>query len=269
MWITDKIEDMLEDARMKAGSKEALTGFCYSYGGNMCGNSHREYVVPFDSEHAKISISHANWYYEDPAVSEYLVDIDIMNKLEAVFRKYSMEKWHGKKFTDIFVCDGESYSYGFDFEKAHISFSSQVFPGKYHEKLDELHKILGEYIEKGERLPYLLQNTVQEGEAHGRLKPEDGDISLEVCFYREGKLGYRICNGTDEKIEYDRNAAIYAAEESEAVEVKKRNYSGNVYQHSVDEDEIMVPGHLKAGKYRLEVGKYECGFEIVNCADKV
>lgn len=263
MWIADKIEDMIDDAKMRAGSKKKpMTGFSYSYGGNMCGNSHRESVMPVDNEHARISISHADWHYQNPEVNEYLTDIAVMKKLEEVFHKHSMEKWNGKKFTDMFVCDGESYSYSFDFDKAWIGFSSQIYPRKYHDKLNELHEIVKEYIGSGKKLPHLVTKNVEAEESYRRYKPDDGKIGIEVFKYCEGRLYYLVSNGTGEKHEYDRSIKIYKDEESGPFFTKEKNYRGTVYQNSADEQSIDVPGILTVGIYRLEVGACSCGFEI-------
>ena len=263
MWLSDKIEDMIDNAKMKAGSKNPMTKFSYHYGGNMCGNSHTETVMPVDEKHARISISHADWHYETPKVSEYLTDIGIMDELEHVFHKHSMERWHGKKFTNMFVCDGESYSYEFEFGKAYISFSSQIYPKKYSEKLDELHEVVKKHLENAEKLPYLLAEEVKEEDGYKHYKPDDGKIRIEASRYAEGMLYHYIFNGTDEKTEYDRSVKIYREGEEEPFFSEEDKYHRTIYQHSSHEEYSKIPEQLSVGKYRLEMGEYSCEFEIV------
>ncbi len=262
MWISDKIEDMIDNAKARADSNKPLTKFSYHYGGNMCGNSHNEVVAPYDESHARISVSHADWHHEDPKVSEYLVDIGIMKKIEEIFHKYSMEKWNGKKFTDMFVCDGESYGYSFDFDKSYISFSSQIYPKKYYEKLNEIHEVLKEYIEKGEKLPGLCPAEISEEEQYKRYRPEDGKISIEVFSYFCGKLSFRVFNGTGENIEVPTDKKLFREGEAEPFVKEVDRYPNTVYANRCEEESIKVPACLEAGSYRLQAGELECSFEI-------
>ena len=257
------IEDMVDDAKNKAGSKNPLTNYNYHSGGDMCGSHHSETVMPFNETHARISISHANWHFEDPKADEYLVDIEIMKKLEDVFRKYSMEKWNNKKFTDMFVCDGASYGYSFRFgDRSCIGFSSQIYPKKYSEKLQEFHDIVNAYIEKGEKLPALKLPEKTDEEAVTAHRPQDGNEKLEVFGYCEGILEYRFCNGTDEKLEYDRSVKLFREGEAEVIAFEDDKYHGTCYPHSTDDGSLKIPGHLTPGVYRLEMGKYTASFNI-------
>lgn len=54
-----------------------------------------------------------------------------------------MQNWNNKKFSVMFVVDGASYSYSFKFEdNTSVSFSSQVYPVSYSEKLSEINKMI-------------------------------------------------------------------------------------------------------------------------------
>ena len=79
-------------------------------GGGMNGGYNRMTVTQ-DGDFAVIATSEAEWHGDEPKEKKYTVSAEILNELEAVVRKYKMNNWHGKKFTDIFVCDGESESF--------------------------------------------------------------------------------------------------------------------------------------------------------------
>lgn len=261
MWLFDKIEDMVDDAKTKAGAKEPMTGYGYHYGGNMCGNSHSESVSKADEGHALISTEHRNWHYEDPKVEEYLADISIIKELESVFRKYSMQKWHGKKFTDVFVCDGETYGYSFEFGKAEISFSSQMFPNKYYKKLKELHDIMDRYVEKAEKLPGLVIQPMEDDE-RPRFSRDDDEVHFDVFEYRENRLYYRLVNGTDNEFEWNQFCRVFREGEKEPFFEKENPYPSKAYGHGTEESYVKLPERLGVGKYRLESGVYSYEFEI-------
>ena len=122
-----------------------LISFSYSSGGGMNGGYNRMTVTK-DGENAVIATSEADWHGEELKEKKYTVSAEILNELEAVVRKYKMNNWHEKKFTDIFVCDGESESYCFDFGEETVRFSSQFYPAEYAGKLRELFKVIEKYI---------------------------------------------------------------------------------------------------------------------------
>ena len=119
-----------------------LNKYQYSSGGGMDGGFHVESVTRYDSGHAIVMIKQAQWYYQDPVVEEYLVDDAILDEIETVVRKYRMNRWDNKKFTNMFVCDGASYSYSFSFDESYIHFSSQIYPVKYSKKLRQIDEII-------------------------------------------------------------------------------------------------------------------------------
>lgn len=130
---------------------QRLNEYTFSSGGGMDGGYHSETVKRFDDK-ALIKIESAEWYAQEPTVTEYLTDAKVLDELEAVVRKYKMNFWNGKKFTNMFVFDGESESYDFDFDDVDISFSSQIYPLRYIKKLAQLDSIVKKYIETGEKL---------------------------------------------------------------------------------------------------------------------
>ena len=236
-----------------------LRKYEYHYGGNMNGNSHRETVEPVDDAYARVSISHAEWYAQDPKVEEYLVDIGILGALGEVFCRYGMEKWHRKEFTDEFVCDGETYGYDFEFDgKPEVWFSSMVFPREYGDKLHELREVFRRYVAEGRRLPGLVLPPCEVEDEFCRKDPEKGKITLSVYEYSRGNLNYRLGNGTDETIEWAADAALYRIGESEPIAESSGKYPNHAGAHRFDECILEVPGQLAEGKYRLEAGGVRC-----------
>ncbi|MDO4189915.1 MAG: hypothetical protein Q4D29_13100 [Lachnospiraceae bacterium] len=180
-----------------------LNTYCYSSGGGMNGGYHSETVKRY-SDHALISIESAEWHFQDPTVSEYLVDLAVMDELESVVRKYRMNFWNGKKFTNDFVYDGESEGYHFNFDQEDIFFSSQIYPLRYRKKLNELDRVIDKYIETGEKLPGLVNTNSKINEEENYFLPE-GELVVYVYSYVKNSIRLRILNGTDEEIEIPEN----------------------------------------------------------------
>ena len=126
-------------------NRQKLNEYCFSTGGGMTGGYHVERVKR-NGENAVISIEEASFHNEAPVKSEYPADVSILDEIEAVVRKYRMNFWHRKKFTNMFVADGASKSYSFEFDKKSISFSSQIYPPRYRKKLKELNEIVNKYM---------------------------------------------------------------------------------------------------------------------------
>ncbi len=243
--------------------KKALVSFHRGSAGDMMGGTHQTYIDAYDDAHAVISISHADWYYEDPTVTEYLADIAVLQEIREVFLKYHMQNWDNKKFTDMFVADGASYSYGFDFEEDYVNFSSQYYPEKYAEKLDELDAIINRYLKEGERLPGLLLPESTEEENPAAWKPDDGQVTLAVYEYCRGYLHYRFSNGTEEDLELPGGYSLFKEGEDEAAfKEEPGKYGKKVYAHSTQEEIVSLPERLEPGTYRLEAGGLRCSFVI-------
>ena len=155
-----------------------------------------------------------------------------------------------------------SYSYEFYFGKAYISFSSQMYPKKYYDKLKKLHDIVEEYTKKGERLPGLCLPEIPENEQYNRHRPENGKVWLEVFSYFAGELSFRILNGTGENIEVTSDKSLFREGENEPFARKESAYKNKVYANICDEDSIKVPFILEAGIYRLEACGLSCSFEL-------
>lgn len=124
-----------------------LNEYRCSCGGGMTGGYNNKTVKRFE-DHALIKIESAEWHSQDPTVIEYQTDVAVLDEIEAIVRKYKMNHWNRKKFTNMFVHDGESTGYHFSFDDAEISFSSQIYPELYREKLAEIDSVIEAHIEK-------------------------------------------------------------------------------------------------------------------------
>lgn len=131
---------------------------CYShgFGGGMSGGYCRQTVRRCASDsvegagRAEIVIEKAEWHNQDPEIRRYLTDAAVMDELEKIIRRYRMNFWNRKKFTDMFICDGENEDYCFDFERATVSFSSQFYPPVYRDKLRKLNDVVEEYMRRSD-----------------------------------------------------------------------------------------------------------------------
>ncbi len=103
-------------------------------------------MVKRDGDKAVIRTEKTDFHNEEPVKREYIVDAAILEELEAVIRKHRMNYWNRKKFTNMFISDGESKSFSFEFDNNSIRFSSQIYPAKYGDKLEELKKIVHAYM---------------------------------------------------------------------------------------------------------------------------
>jgi len=125
-----------------------LISFSFNVSGDMRGGYYHMIVKGMDESNALIRIEDSEAFNTEPIIQEYTVDINIITELENVIRKYKMNHWNNKKFTDMFVSDGASYGYCFKFDKDFINFSSQIYPQNYRLQLKELDAIIKSYIDK-------------------------------------------------------------------------------------------------------------------------
>lgn len=235
-----------------------LTKYSYSSGGGMDGGYHRETIKEY-GDYALVCIESAEWYAQDPTVTEYLTDAAALDELEAVVRKYKMNFWNRKKFTNEFVADGESESYRFAFDDEDISFSSQIYPMNYRKKLAELDEVVKRYIETGEKLPGLVNTKTGE---EGTLFLSEGELIVYVRSYAMDSLELKILNGTDEDIEISEMYKLVNADTNVTLSEEKTPYSGSFSEHSTDELNIRLKERLQAGNYKIILGSLEFPFEI-------
>lgn len=123
---------------------QKLNEYYYSVGGGMTGGYYRK-KIKRNGTNAIISTEEASFHNEEPVKSESIVEAAVLDEIEAVVRKYRMNFWNRKKFTNMFISDGESESFSFCFDENSISFSSQIYPQKYGDKLKEIKEIVNKY----------------------------------------------------------------------------------------------------------------------------
>lgn len=259
------------------GAKETLknsklTQYTYNSGGDMRGSSNGVTVMEKDSSHAVISYISKGWYADYPHVSEEVVDRQILDELEEVFRKYDMQRWDGKSFTKMFVADGASHSYSFVFGKElYYRFSSQIYPEPYRSKLDEFNGILDRYRGTGETLPSLVFEE-KEGAELANYRDEikkNGKVTMEINSYACGHLEYSYTNGTNEQINIPNDCyELYKDGQEEPVKTINSRYEGYtafVFPGGNQQDTLEGEVWLEAGTYRLVNAKsreYSCEFVI-------
>lgn len=235
-----------------------LNKYSYGSGGSMTGGYYRETVKQYNNR-ALITVESSEWHYQDPTVEEYLTDREVLNELEAVIRKYKMNYWNRKTFTKMFVNDAASEYYSFDFDNEAISFSSQIYPEKYRDKLAALDSIVKKYIDLGEKLPGLV-NPAKENEAPYSV-PE-GELSIYVYSYAQDMLGLKVSNGTSETIELSERYKLINADTKEILVEEASSYNRKFSPHSRGEMDIRLKERLGAGNYKIVLGEVEISFEI-------
>lgn len=235
-----------------------LKAYKYSSGGGMTGGYRREVVKKYGDK-AIICLESAEWHFQDPTVTEYLVDVAILDELEEIIRKGKMNFWHGKKFTNMFVSDGESESYSFDFDKSYINFSSQIYPEPYSKKLNELNKVVKKYLENGQRLPGLV--SLEKDEDGNTIVPKD-QLTIYASSYVDDTLKLRICNETDEDVELASKYLLTSADTGALVAEGEILYGCEFYKHSKSDRDIRLKERLLAGSYKITIGDLAILFEI-------
>lgn len=238
-----------------------LVSFGYYSGGGMEGGGSATSVALINDK-VYLTEEKKEWWYQDPAVSEYVVDSSILSKIESVYRKHGMHHWNNKKFTNMFVEDGPSYSYQFSFDNNYSTrFSSQIYPKKFRNKLSEIQNILKEYSTGANAEPglVLVPNTPEE--EISRHNPQTGKVEIKVYNYRQNMLSYRFQNGTDNDIEISEKVKITDSNGSVFFEQSKAS-SFLAYSHSCTEESITLDERFPGGNYTLFIGDYSTSFEI-------
>lgn len=240
---------------------KTLVSFDCSSGGGMTGGGSSTTINLIDGE-TILTYSSTEWHHDDAAITEYKLDKAVLAEIESVFRKYRMQNWHQKKFSNLFVADGESTSYSFTFEDGtEVSFSSQIYPESYSRKLSEIKEIIEKYKAIGTLEPGLVPRERSPEEAAAIDHPDNGRVEIEVYQYSKDGIHYRALNGTNEDVTINRSVRLV------------RNSDGNVLCSESSEhpikvratsaaDEYLTTGRLEEGRYTLYVGDYCAGFEI-------
>lgn len=243
-----------------AKNKE-LISYAYSSGGDMTGGGNSTEISIIDGD-VILTYSDTEWWYDDADITEYKLDKAVLTDIESVFRKYKMQKWNDKKFTDMFVADGSSYSYSFKFDDGtRVSFSSQVYPVFYSEKLGEIDKVIEQYEKRGTLEPGLVTREKTEEELMGKDRPDNGLIEIEVYEYSKDRICFRILNGTNESVAVRDSVKLIRNSDGEVLYNESSEYPMEVYATSVNE-ESLLSGRLEEGIYTIYVGDCSAEFEI-------
>ena len=238
-----------------------LISYVYSSGGGMNGGGNSTEISIIDGE-VILTYSDTEWWYEDDDITEYKLDKAVLADIESVFRKYKMQNWNDKKFTDMFVADGPSYSYSFKFEDSpRVSFSSQVYPVSYSKKLAEIDKVIEKYKERGSLEPGLVTKEKTDEELAGKNNPDNGLVEIEVYEYSKDRICFRILNGTNEDVAVSNSVKLVRNSDGEMLYNESSEYSIEVNATSANE-EYLLSGRLEEGIYTIYVGDYSAEFEI-------
>lgn len=240
---------------------QKLNVYEFHSGGGMTGGYYSENVKKYDDTHALISIEKAEWHNQDPEISEYLVDMEILDELESVIRKNRMNFWNNKKFTNMFVADGESEGYYFSFDENSINFSSQIYPPKYNKKLKQLDEILDKYLKDAQKLPALVNDRISDEENYDL--PEE-KIELYAYSYsrRDDSLYVRVLNGTNDDVEIPKSFKLINTDSDTIIDENNEDYTSTFYPKSSDGMSFSLKERLDAGNYKIILGDIEIPFEI-------
>lgn len=243
--------------------KQELLSYSWHCGGNMNGNSNSITLSAYDENRALLTFSKADWYFQNPEVTEYFVDRQSLSEIRKIFLKYRMYSWEGRTFSHIHIDDGETEGYRFEFTEDTVHFSSQVFPGRYRRKLSQLDEVIETCRDNGELLPGLVLPERSDEDTLSALRPEDGQVHLDVYEYSQNQLYYRISNGTDKDISYAGHYRLCTKDGKElASNMDSKLYISTISANEMNEDSIRLEDRLPAGTYQLEAEGYCCEFEI-------
>lgn len=239
-----------------------LISYRYSSGGGMEGSGRSEEIRIVSDEVYLICYAHDMWY-EDDRVVEYKMDGEVLEEIEKIFRKYRMNRWNNKKFTHMFVNDGNSYSYSFGFEGYNsVSFSSQIYPEPYSSKLKEISDVVEKYKAAAVIMPGLVVEEKTAEEWIKKDRPDNGCIEIAVYEYSRGRLHYRIMNGTEDDAEIAAELRIVSDADGSVIIEKDAEDTVSVSADSSVTDYAELPERLEIGSYTLTIGEYSVRFEI-------
>lgn len=238
---------------------QRLNEYCYNTGGGMMGGYYKKTIKRYDDKNALISIESVAWHNQDAEVKEYFADISIMDELEEVIRDCRMNFWHRKKFTDIFISDGESRGYHFTFDNACIDFSSQFYPDRYREKLNRFNEVIEKYIKDARELPGLVSDKNPD---NGNIMPSDGRVDFYVYLYCNNNLYVRVLNGTAEMVSVSLSYKVINSDTGKLIAEKEDKYSTTAFPRSKCDLSFSIKQRLDIGRYKLVVNNTEIPFEI-------
>lgn len=245
--------------------KKDLVRYGYSSGGDMQGSHYSEEIRKYDDTHALMIISSAEWYYDDDKVEEYLIDVNVLKEIGNIFRENHMNRWNGRKLSNVFVADGATYSYSFSFGDNEYGFYSQSFPVTYANKLKKIDEAINKYSADKERLPGLvLPEKTEDEDGYKNGQPVEGELTFEVFGYKDSEILCRLLNGTEEKVVFKADLRLFNADTNEEIAVTNSKYASDydVNPGESEEKSTTVNSRLAPGRYRLESGELSAEFEI-------
>lgn len=243
-------------------SKAKLVSYSYSSGGDMIGSSNST-ELSIINDKVYLTVSESESWADDGTVTEYQLDEAVLSEIKDVFDKYGMNRWNNKKFTNMFVSDGASYSYHFYFDnEKSVYFSSQIYPEKYRKKLREIQEIINKYMAGATAEPGLVKKELTPEEKMYKRHPENGNVELDVYEYSMRTLKYRIMNGTSDDLKVANRVKLVNNDSSSTVYEENSTYDIETYANYSEEEYIGLNDRLAVGKYTLYVGDYSVDFEI-------
>lgn len=249
----------------KAKSHAPVVYYSESYGGDMTGGHSLTRIRKLDGEKAMLFTSEAEWHNQPSVITESYVPASVLTEIESVFDRYKMYTFDNLPEVKEHALDAGATHYSFSFEDGDsVSFDSEEqIPSKAYDGLREIREILRKAAEEGERLPGLVTEQPEDEESYIEWYTPD-EIGLTVFEYSEGKLYYRLSNGTEDVVTLEGQAKLYRldGETRQEIDSDANPDSINVYARHFDEEYIRPEERLEAGSYLLVFGELEDGFEI-------
>lgn len=253
---------LLGCGKTQGGTKgRELISYSYSSGGGMEGGHFYEEINLVGDE-AIYTTGKSEWWYEDNTITEYSLNREVLSEIADIYDKYKMEDWEGKQFSNIFIADGENYSYSFEFDDSQRTyFSSQMYSDKYRSKLKEIDDVIKKYMESAVKLPGLVVTPLTEEDIQAKEHPHNNEINVTVYEYSKNRVYYRVGNGTDTDVDLIRTVKLSKADGELLIE-KPDDDTVTVYANYSTEFSLKTEERLEPGKYILEFAGCKCEFEI-------
>ncbi len=239
---------------------QLLNSYEEASGGGMNGGHKALSIERFDDKYALYTVEESTWYNEDPKVNEYLIDVKVLDDIQTIFTKYKMNFWNRKKFTNMFVTDGASYSYNFIFESKSVYFSSQIYPLRYRNKLEKIDEAIAAYTSDMKLLPGLI--VPQVGDDYMKYIPAKDSVGIYVNKYSRNTISYKCVNDTEEDVEYSYQPVIKCLSDGTVIYSAEKQKDATVYANSDNDGSIRLNQRLEVGIYELNIGDYSCTFVI-------
>ncbi len=249
-----------------------LTVYQYSYGGDMNGSSRKTRIQKLDDETAMVTFSQADWHFQDPQVSEYIVSASVLPQIEEIFDKTGMYRYNDLPMSRFFALDAGTDSYYFryeDYESVSFSGNNRI-PRRGRNALREISGIISDAVKTGQKLPGLVQEKIPDDEMIDTVTGADGKITIRVFGYEEKELRYRIHNGTEQAIDLEGNVEVYRLDgESRTLIAESGNFDGvfHVSGPHFTDDYITLSERLEEGRYLICLDGIESEFEIAVTED--